>query len=79
MDEWLRKIGTLLAPVDGLEKMGTLLHDLEKMGTIWAPAESSQHFGTTNAGWPTKTCHPTHPASIFHVHMLAGARFQHDC
>ena len=30
------------------------------------------------AGWPTKTCHPTHPASIFHFHMLADIRFQHD-
>ena len=25
LDLWLREIGTLLAPVDGLEKMGTLL------------------------------------------------------
>ena len=27
---------------------------------------------------PLKTCHSTHPASIFHFHMLAGARFHHD-
>ena len=41
---------------------------------IW----TSQHFSSSNAGWPMKTCHLSYPASIFHFQMLAGFRFQHD-